>query len=267
MNNLAKVILNMKKYSLKNKKYIFISCISLIILWQLGAETVDNELLFPSVIKIFKELTVVLSSKNFIKIIIFSIGRCLFCFIISIIISIVISTLSYANKYIYNFFYPIVMVIKAIPTIAFIVLALIWVSKEYAPIIIGSMIAVPIFYDVTLNALLGIDYNLIDMCNVYRISKIKKVINLYLPIIVFSLSSVFSSSIALIFKVIIAGELYSQPRYGIGAVIQMEKMKFNTTAIIVWIILITIITLVFDKILSILNNRINMWKGDGEYSN
>lgn len=252
----------MNKYSLKNKTYIFISFISLIILWQLGAATVNNELLFPSIINILEELIVILSNRDFVKIIIFSIGRCLLCFIVSIIIAVVISTLSYANKYVYNFFYPILMVIKAIPTIAFIVLALIWISKEYAPIIIGAMIAVPIFYDVTLNALIGIDNNLIDMCNIYRVSKIKKITNLYLPIIVFSLTNVFSSSIALIFKVIIAGELYSQPRYGIGSVIQMEKMKFNTTGIIVWIILITITTLIFDKILNIFNNLVNVWKGD-----
>jgi NitT/TauT family transport system permease protein len=257
----------MKKYSLKDKKYIAISSIILIILWQLGAATVNNELLFPPIINVVKELILVLSSDDFLKIILSSIMRCLFCFIISIIIAVIMSTLSYINKVVYNFFYPILMIIKAIPTIAFIVLALIWMSKEYAPIIIGAMIAVPIFYDVTLNALVGIDNNLIDMFNVYRVSKGDKIKNLYLPTIIFSLTNVLSSSIALIFKVIIAGELYSQPMYGIGAIIQMEKMKFNTTGIIVWIILITITTIVFDKLLELFSNFINIWRGEEQHRN
>lgn len=59
------------------------------------------------------------------------------------------------------------------------------------------MIAIPIFYDVILNALVEIDDNIIEVVDVY-----------------------------------IVGELYWQPRYGIGAIIQMEKMRFNTTAIL-----------------------------------
>lgn len=267
MNRQEKEVVNMKKYSLKDKNYIFVSYIIIIIVWQLGAVAIDNELLLPSIINVLKELILIISSNDFMKIIISSIIRCLSSFIISIIIAIIISTLSYINKFIYNFFYPILAVIKSIPTIAFIVLALIWISKDYAPMLIGGMIAVPIFYEVTLNSLIGIDDKLIDMCNVYKISKIDKIKSIYLPTIIFTLTNVFSSSIALIFKVIIAGELYSQPKYGIGAVIQMEKMKFNTTGIIAWIILITLTTLGFDKILTILNNFINKWKGDGDYNN
>lgn len=250
----------MNKYSLKNKKYTFISLIIMIILWQTLAATINNELLFPSIISILKEMIVILSDNSFFYVIIASVGRCLLCFIISITISVLISSLSYINKFVYNFFYPVMMIIKAIPTIAFIVLALIWISKEYAPIVIGLMMAIPIFYDVILNALVEIDDNIIEVFDVYRVGKMERIKNLYLPTIISSVAGVFSSTIALILKVIIAGELYSQPRYGIGAIIQMEKMRFNTTAIITWILLITLITLVFDKMLSILNNSINIWK-------
>lgn len=257
----------MKKYSLKNNKLIFVSCIILIILWQIEAVAINNELLFPSIDKIIKEFFLIISNDDFLKLLIGSIGRCLFSFVISIIIAVITSTLSYMNKFFYNFFYPILIIMKAIPTVAFIVLALIWISKDCAPIIIGGMIAIPIFYDVILNALIKIDNKIIYMCNVYRVGKKDKIISVYLPTVIFALSSVLSSSLALIFKVIIASELYSQPKYGIGTMIQMEKIKFNTTGIIVWIILVTISTLVFDKVLDILNSQINKWRGDEEYFN
>lgn len=249
----------MRKFLLKDNKYMFISIIILLILWQMGAVAVNNQLLFPSLDRITDELNRIIFNKDFVNLIFASLLRCLISFIISIILAIILGTLSYINKFIYNFLYPIFSVIKSIPTMAFIVLALIWISKDYAPIMIGGLISIPIYYEVVLNSLLGIDENIIEMCEVYRVKSKDIIISIYLPTIIFSLINVFSSSLSLIFKVVISGEIYSQPKYGIGAIIQMEKMQLNTVAVIAWIIIISIITILFDKIIKKLSNRCIKW--------
>ena len=58
------------------------------------------------------------------------------------------------------------------------------------------------------------------------------------------------STLSLIFKVVISGEVYSQPQYGIGTIIQFEKMQLNTSRIIAWMIIITGIVFLFDLIIS-----------------
>lgn len=249
----------MRKFLLKDNKYMFISIIIILILWQMGAVAVNNQLLFPSLDRITDELNRIIFNKDFVNLIFASLLRCLISFIISIILAIILGTLSYINKFIYNFLYPIFSVIKSIPTMAFIVLALIWISKDYAPIMIGGLISIPIYYEVVLNSLLGIDENIIEMCEVYRVKSKDIIISIYLPTIIFSLINVFSSSLSLIFKVVISGEIYSQPKYGIGAIIQMEKMQLNTVAVIAWIIIISIITILFDKIIKELSNRCIKW--------
>lgn len=249
----------MRKSLLKDNKYMFISIIILLILWQMGAVAVNNQLLFPSLDRIIDELHRIILNKDFINLIFASLLRCLISFIISIILAIILGTLSYINKFIYNFLYPIFSVIKSIPTMAFIVLALIWISKDYAPIMIGGLISIPIYYEVVLNSLLGIDENIIEMCEVYRVKNKDIIISIYLPTIIFGLINVFSSSLSLIFKVVISGEIYSQPKYGIGAIIQMEKMQLNTVAVIAWIIIISIITILFDKVIKKLSSRCIKW--------
>ncbi|WLF69475.1 ABC transporter permease subunit [Clostridium septicum] len=249
----------MRKSLLKDNKYMFISIIILLILWQMGAVAVNNQLLFPSLDRITDELHRIILNKDFINLIFASLLRCLISFIISIILAIILGTLSYINKFIYNFLYPIFSVIKSIPTMAFIVLALIWISKDYGPIMIGGLISIPIYYEVVLNSLLGIDENIIEMCEVYRVKNKDIIISIYLPTIIFGLINVFSSSLSLIFKVVISGEIYSQPKYGIGAIIQMEKMQLNTVAVIAWIIIISIITILFDKVIKKLSSRCIKW--------
>lgn len=231
----------------------------ILILWQIGAVAVGNQLLFPSLGTIVLELRKIVFSQRFIKLVFASILRCIVSFFISIVIAIILGTLSYINKFTYNFLYPIFIVIKSIPTMAFIVLALIWVSKDYAPIMIGILISIPIYYEVILNTLLGIDKNIIEMCEFYKVKKFDITKSVYFPAIIFSLINVLSSSLSLIFKVVISGEIYSQPKYGIGATIQLEKMQLNTPGIITWIIIIAIVTMGFDRILKILNSKLIKW--------
>ena len=218
-------------YSLKNNKYIIFSIIIILLIWQFASIYIDNRLLFPSVIDVIKSTITIVS------------------------IALILGILSYFNKLIYNSILPILSIIKAVPTMAFIVLLLIWTSKDYAPIIIGIMISLPIFYDAILNTIVSIDKNLLQMCNVYKISVKDKMKHIIIPIIIIELNKVISSTFSLIFKVVISGEVYSQPTYGIGAIIQLEKMQLNTENIISWIIIITIISYIFELFFKTIDKR------------
>lgn len=237
---------NMTQYSLKNKKYLIISVSIIILIWQVVAITVDNQLLLPSFFYVLSDIYKIVIKENFISLIFSSIFRCLKSFIISLLIASILSILSYFNKFIYNLLYPIIIFIKAVPTMAFIVLVLIWTSKDYAPIIIGIIISLPIFYDAILNSLLDIDKELLHMCKVYGISKADKIIVIMIPTILIEIRKVVASTLSLIFKVVISGEVYAQPKYGIGSIIQFEKMQLNTSSIIAWMIIITLIVYFFE---------------------
>lgn len=235
--------------SLKNKKYLFISNIIILLVWQSVAIIINNRLLMPSFFDVVTSLFNLISEVNFIQLIVSSIIRCIESFILSIFIAVLLAIGSYYSKFIYNLLYPINLFIKAIPTMAFIVLILIWTSKDFAPIIIGIVISFPIFYDTILNALLNINKDLIQMCKVYKISSIDKTKAIIIPSIIIEIKKVINSTLALIFKVVISGEVYAQPQYGIGSMIQVEKMQLNTAAVIAWMIIITLIVYGFDFIL------------------
>lgn len=244
----------------KDKRLILLSIIILMCLWEIASKVVENNLIFPSIESIFYRIFDILKNKEFIISILSSIYRCLIASAIAIGLALVLGILSFKSKFIYNFCYPIFNLIRALPTMAFIVLALIWFSKDYAPILIGVLIALPILYDVILNSILNIDNNIIDMCNIYRVDRKKVFIEIYLAQISISLINILSSTISLIFKVIIAGELYSQPKYGIGAAIQFEKMQLNTDSIVAWILIVTFVSYNFDKILSLIKLKFNKFQ-------
>ena len=58
-----------------------------------------------------------------------------------------------------------------------------------------------------------------------------------------------TSTFFLVLKVVIEGEVYGQPLYGIGTAIQGEKINFNTSGIFAWIIIVAILCYITDKII------------------
>ena len=245
----------MTQYSLRNKKYLMISIAVIILVWQMVAIRFNNRLLLPSFFDVLNEMYRIISREKFLTLIFSSIFRCIKSFIVSIIIAVILGVSSYFSKFIYNFLYPIIVVFKAIPTMAFIVLLLIWTSKDFAPIIIGVLISFPIFYEATLNSLLNIDEGLLHMVTVYRVSNLDKLRVVIIPVIWIEIKKILPSTISLIFKVVISGEVYSQPQYGIGSNIQFEKIQLNTAAVIAWMIIIALIVFIFDFIIDKSLNR------------
>ena len=103
-------------------------------------------------------------------------------------------------------------------------------------------------YDEMLNSLFNIDEGLLKMIKIYRISKLDKIKVIVIPVIYMEIKKIMSSTISLIFKVVISSEVYAQPQYGIGSIIQFEKLQLNTSAIIGWMIIITLIICFIDFI-------------------
>ncbi|MER3123682.1 hypothetical protein ABQG71_21320, partial [Bacillus altitudinis] len=87
-----------------------------------------------------------------------------------------------------------------------------------------------------------------------------KIIKIYLPSIKFRLATIIVSTMSLGLKVVIAGEVYGQPDYGIGSMIQLEKVNFNTPGIFAWLIIVIIISGTLEILQRLILRRTFIWK-------
>ena len=232
----------------------------MIFIWQTIAITIDNSLIFPSAYDILNKIFSIISESKFLLAIVLTIFRSLISIIIALVIGLILGIISFKNKYIYNSLYPLMSIIRSIPTMAFIVVALIWFSKDSSTILIAVLIGLPLFYDVVISSMKNIENGLINMSRVYEIPKKIILKEIYIKSIFLSLIDTLSSTVSLIFKVIIASELYSQPKFGIGAAIQFEKMQLNTDSILAWIIIVAIVSICFDKVIDCAKKNVNRFR-------
>lgn len=239
----------MKECILKDRKLSIISKIIIIIGWTLLSSIVDNEVIFPTIKSTAISLIHLIQSPNFFIIIGYSLIRGLIGFIISLFLAIVIGIFSSISKIIYNLMVPIISFLTSVPTIAIIILALIWLNNEMVPIFIGFIMVFPILYETVLKGIFNIDKDIIAMAEIYKVDKITIIKDIYIPSIFLNLSLVFTSTLGINLKMVIAGEVLSQPKYAIGSNLQLQKMYLNTSGVFAWIIVILLIAKIFEYIM------------------
>lgn len=244
----------------KNKMQVTISCIILLFLWQIIALKINNDIYLPTLGQVFLSIKEIILEEGFILNVFSTISRCILSFVIALVTAFILGIISYSFNIFKNFLTPITSLASSIPNMVLIVLTLIWFNKESAPYIVVFIMVFPVLYDAVLGSMKNIDKGILEMANLYKISKKDKIFKIYLPSIKFSLLSILSSTISLGFKIVIAGEVYGQPVYGIGAMIQSEKVNFNTTAIFAWIIIIVIISSLLNLIEKLLLRRAFVWR-------
>lgn len=244
----------------KNQVQVVLSCAILLFLWEIIALKINNDIYLPTLQQVFISMKEIVLEDRFILDVVSTISRCILSFFIALVVALILGIISNNLNIFKNFLTPITSLARSIPNMVLIVLTLIWFNKESAPYIVVFIMVFPVLYDAILGSMKSIDKGILEMAELYKISRKDKILNIYLPSIKFSLVSILSSTISLGFKIVIAGEVYGQPLYGIGAMIQSEKVNFNTTGIFAWIIIIVIISSILNLIEKFLLRRVFVWK-------
>lgn len=248
------------KSNKKDNLEVTLSCVTFLIIWQGLALIIKNDIYLPTIGQMLESLKEILMKDRFYLDVTFSIGRSIISFILALILALILGLTSYTFRIIRNFFKPINTLAQSIPNMILIVLALIWFDKDNASLIVGFAIVFPLLYDSVLGAMVGIDKKILEMAKIYKISIIDRIFKIYLPAIKFRLIPILISTFSLAFKIVIAGEVYGQPSYGIGTMIQVEKMNFNTSGIFAWLIIILIISMLLELIKKLILRRTFIWR-------
>lgn len=249
----------MKKY-LFQSRWLLISPLLFMLIWEIISRIIGNDLIFPGLLSIFKTFIDIIKEKNFILIVFHTLKRTGISIGISLIIGILSGILSYKYKFFYALFFPFFSFLKAIPTIAVIILVLIWSNVEIVPIITGIMIILPLIYENILGGIDSIDRDLLKMAEIYKISKIDVFKGIYVPGVYYFSSSGVPALIALTLKVVIAGEVLSQGSLSIGGEIFMGKIYLETSSIFAWITIVILINFILDMFLKKINRELTKWR-------
>lgn len=228
-----------------------ISILLLIGIWLIAAISIDKEYLIPYPSSVVNSLFNLISQKNFLLIIKTTLNSCLVSFFISFIIAMFLAIISYLLPILEDIFKPVINILKAIPTISILLVTLIWLPASKSPVLVGSIILCPMMFSSFLTSLKGVDYKLIELSKLYKVSIIDKITKLYIPSILDPLFSQSKSCISLSVKLTIAAEVLAHTMNSVGIQMQIAKTFLEMDTIFAWTIIAIILSLLLEGLLSL----------------
>jgi NitT/TauT family transport system permease protein len=243
----------------KNSLLTTASMLVLVLVWKLLALYWHQEIIMPSPEVTVVRLWTVLHSASFWPSVGLTIGRGLLGFFISCGLGLLLGFMAGFSAPIYWLLQPWVTVIRTIPVMSVIILAIIWFQSDIVPIFVTFLMIFPIIYGNVVAGIKNTDKQLLEMARMYRVKTRRIVFELYIPSILPYLLAGASNAMGITWKVIIAAEILSQPLYGIGTKLMIAKIDLETAQVLAWTVVTIIISFVFEYLLNSLENRFKTW--------
>ena len=193
-----------------------------------------------------------MQTDSFFRAVFSTMERAFISFFISFVTASVLAVLAHYKKFIDHLLDPFIVLCRAMPTMALVLILLITVGSRMLPIVVAFLIVFPLCYENMRAAIAETDTKLIMMARVFKVPRIQQITGIYIPAM---LPLVFSSIVAgfgLNIKVVISAEVMGLPAMSIGHLILFAQQGFNFGVSFAWLVVAVILCLVCESMLRVL---------------
>ena len=245
-----------KQITFNNKIEKVMAVAAALVLWQLAAVLIGEEILLVSPLKVASRLSQLIFEAEFWGAVLFSFERITLGFVMAVVCGIVFAVAAYRYRIVEVFLWPYMAVIKAIPVASFIILCLIWLNSSSLPIFISFLIVLPVIYTNMLQGFKSTTKEILQMAEIFRLSFAKKLIYIYLPRLKPHFISALSVSLGLAWKSGVAAEIIAISDGSMGEMLYNAKLYLATADLFSCTVTIVVVSIVFEKVVLSAVNRI-----------
>ena len=217
--------------------------------WYLSALAFDNPLLLPTPLQVLRCLGGLMVTGSFWKITAISICRILLGVAAAVVLGTVLAVLTEKSRILNMLIAPAMTAMQATPVASFTILVLIWLDRDYVPVLICGMMGLPLVWNSVGNGIRMTDVQLLEMAKVYRLSGLQTLRRIYIPSVMPFFRVACSSALGLGWKAGIAAEVLTVPRSSIGRMISESKLYLMTEDLFAWTLAVIALSLLLQKLL------------------
>jgi len=217
-------------------------------LWWLLAIKLDKVYALPTPDKVFEVLLELGGTKLFWQEVWGSFLRILNGFGLGTIAGVCLGAAAAAAPFIKRLFSPLIGVLRAAPIAAFTIVAMMWLKNDDLPVALSAAMVVPMMFSATYHAIGGIDKKLVEMSQVFGLSRGKIFLSVKLRSVLPHIISSAASSLGFAWKAGIAAEIICRPDYALGSRILDAKAMIDTPTVFA----VTAVTVILSLILEAL---------------
>lgn len=225
-------------------------------LWQILAMAVNNPLLLPQPLQVLGCLGSLAQTAAFWQTAFASIGRVLLGVLTATALAVVLAVLTAGNRIAEVLIAPAMTALQATPVASFTILVLIWMERDWVPVLICGMMVLPVVWRSVHTGIRMTDPQLLEMAKVFRLSYRLVLKRIYIPSVLPFFRSAAASALGLAWKAGIAAEVLTVPKISIGRMISEGKLYLLTEELFAWTLVVILLSLLLQKwMLRLLNRR------------
>ena len=217
--------------------------------WHILSVTVNNPLLLPAPLQVLRRLGELAQTAQFWQITAVSIGRILLGMAAAIALGVLLAVLTTASSLLDALIAPVMTVIQATPVASFAILVLIWLDRDYVPVLICAMMVLPVVHSNLCTGIRQTDPQLLELAKVYRLPKLRVLKRIYVPSVLPYFRAACSSALGLGWKAGIASEVLPVRRSSIGRMISESKLYLLTEELFAWTLTVVVLSLLLQKLM------------------
>lgn len=245
---------------LKNLIFPLAAFALILAVWAIAAHAADLPLVLPTPKETFVSFWALLGNGSYWQAVGLSVFRALRSFLYAVAAGAVLAAVAAFSETVEKLLDPVVSVLRSVPTMSIILIAILWLGSKTAPILIAFLITFPLLYQGFLDSLKSVDRGILEMADVYRVSRKDKIFRIYLPAVSEGALSVMKSTVSLSLKIIIASEVMAQTRQSIGLYMQRAMVTFETAELIAWTVVAVVFSYLLEIVVGIIKKAVVRWK-------
>lgn len=242
------------KKILSNVAQIVGLVVAAFLVWFAAAALSDNPLVVPDPLEVVKLTFQLLGAGETWLSLLATLARSAFAFALSLTVAFLLAVTVGVFPKTRLVVDAVVTVLRAIPTIAVILMTLVIFRSDSVPVVVAFLVAFPIIYSTFVRQF---EYNkqLFDVCKVFNVGAKNKVGYYILPLIKDELLPVTRDELPLCIKVVIAGEVLALPVRAIGREMYRGKVSIETAKVIALTLIVLLVCFAISGALSLIGRR------------
>lgn len=137
-----------------------------------------------------------------------------------------------------------------------IIIALIWFQSGRVPIFVCFLMCFPIIWTNAVEGIRQVSKDLLQMAKVYRVNRSLIIRRIYIPSIRPYLIAGVTTALGLGWKVTVAAEVLSNPKFSIGGNLYGAKVYLESSQLFAWTSVVIILSFAFEYLFKYIIGRI-----------
>ena len=217
--------------------------------WHILAVSMDNFLLLPTPLQVLRRLGALMGTAAFWQTAAVSIGRILVGTVSAAVLGVFLAVFTTASPVADALTAPVMTAVQAAPVASFAILVLIWLERDWVPVLICGMMVLPVVWSNVCAGIRATDPQLLELAKVYRLPRLRVLVRIYIPSVLPYFRAACSSALGLGWKAGIAAEVLTVPGRSIGRMISESKLYLLTEDLFAWTLAVVVLSLLLQKLM------------------